>query len=197
MKLYHVSYDPVSELIPRVPQHRMIAEDNTVRRICFSTSIEKCIEAKPGGNLPIYLMFENGFHPLLFVYEIDTDALPAECIIGPTVLHEQFGVDDAIENDEHWIIDTVIHPREIVREVLDVEWTSLDDPHINYLELTSDISDDCKYVHKFMSCMCEQSEEDYTTDTIIINMIEDIAPHLCKGIRKIHERRKNKCENIH
>ena len=53
--LWHVSFDKVPEgrFIPRVPENRITQgeyiEDDTIKRVCFSNSIENCLNAMPCG----------------------------------------------------------------------------------------------------------------------------------------------------
>lgn len=101
MILYHVSdrIDRVSEkeFTPRVPNSvGCCGEDKTIPRICFSTSIEKCITA---------IGLDTDMQEYITVYTLDTSDIDESAqILKPNILASSKLVYDAVETDEHWIL---------------------------------------------------------------------------------------------
>ena len=73
--LYHISLDLIDEFKLRVPDSSYDDEDKTIKRICFSKSVEGAITAMPY-NIKVLsgilnMEKELGLKPLLYVYSID------------------------------------------------------------------------------------------------------------------------------
>ncbi len=49
----HVSFDEVTEFIPRIPKFRCTGEDDTIPRICVAESIRNCLRSAPGAGLAV------------------------------------------------------------------------------------------------------------------------------------------------
>lgn len=109
MKLYHVSYDPIPMLKPRVPDHRLPDEDCSTPRICLSDTIENCVNAKPGQATPLYLAEQFGLRVPLYVYEFDTEDIPYGALLEPKELTHSGKVSDAEYNHEYWLLDAESH----------------------------------------------------------------------------------------
>lgn len=101
IRLHHVSFDPVSNFIPRVPQNRLETEDAVTKRICLSTSIVHCLNARPSRGDAIAAALRRKFKLCLFVYTAD---VPVTQLITPRELTACYGVTDAEENEEYWAL---------------------------------------------------------------------------------------------
>jgi len=99
--LVHLSYDPVPQFIPRVPQARAVGENGTVKRICLAPSIEDAINSKPGHAAMVFAAMHYELPLALYVYK--TVVSVAE-VIFPKELEKKYGVKDAVLNHEHWIL---------------------------------------------------------------------------------------------
>lgn len=111
MKLYHVSYDRIENFVLRIPKNRLPMEDSTTPRICLSTSIERCVNAKPCQGEALYFARQQGLRVAFYVYEFDTEQIPAENLIPPKMLQEHYGVLDAEKNKEYWIVENIVPTR--------------------------------------------------------------------------------------
>ena len=99
MKLYHVSVFLQGNKVlftPRVPKSAAEGENTTIKRVCFSTSIENCIKA-----IGSY-KFKSGTKFMVFEADIDSGSL-----ISPQVLFDRNYVKDALENEEYWYRDSI------------------------------------------------------------------------------------------
>lgn len=97
MKLFHVSLglqDKQKLFVPRVPEScaKGQGEDDTIPRICFSSSIEKCIQA-------IETFPQLG--ELITVYTFEVDEQDSK-LVTPASLFAANLVPDALENQEYW-----------------------------------------------------------------------------------------------
>lgn len=110
MKLYHVSTEietnPI-QFVPRVPESRMIGENTTIPRICFSTEIIKCLKSIPDSYDGLYnkyhLQQTMGIPALFTVFTTDFNDVEAHHILYPEELMNKGFVPDAIKQQEHWI----------------------------------------------------------------------------------------------
>lgn len=110
--------------IQRIPKQRLETEDNSIKRICFSSSLRTCLSAIPGGiqiikNL-IYLSLEFHVAPLLYVYILDETLLPQENVMYPEQVKKY--VVDAALTEEHWIINQNVICKEYLIGVLDFKY---------------------------------------------------------------------------
>lgn len=107
MILYHVSlvenynnilFDNIGStlFIPRIPEHMADFENKTIKRICLSTSIEKCLIA--ANNLS---MLRDNVIILVYTVEIDDED---ENLLKPNEVYNTGNVKDALENEEYWYI---------------------------------------------------------------------------------------------
>lgn len=115
--LYHVSYQPfslVKNFTPRIPIQRAIGEDNTIKRVCVSTSVDLCLLASPlteemftpdgylsTNDIMLYELPEGDFSRygvpfVLYTFEVD------EAMVKTPESIQQY-VPDALETNEHWI----------------------------------------------------------------------------------------------
>lgn len=106
MKLYHVSYFPVKEFIPRVPKYKLTGEDDKVPRICCSTSIEKCILAKPSRTDYLNLCDKYKIPCVIYLYTFEVNPDNPD-VIPPKSLVDDYGVKDALETNEYWLCNRV------------------------------------------------------------------------------------------
>lgn len=106
MILYHVSYRPISQFLLRVPPHRLWDEDAVTPRICCSSSIENCINAKPQRTEFLNLCLDLQLPCIIFVYQFDV-SVSDPGIFTPKQLADRNLVADAMENEEYWICDHV------------------------------------------------------------------------------------------
>lgn len=110
---YHVSLEKIKDntLSPRIPMQMGEGENNQINRICVSTSIEQCLGSIPQAHELHYLIKDNyypGIPCLLYVFLIPKKIISTENIVYPQQVFN-YGVEDALINDEHWILDTVIY----------------------------------------------------------------------------------------
>lgn len=107
MELYHVSFygDGSSKhFYPRVPESAGDKENKNIARICFSTSVEKCIQAIGPSNR--FLCMGATF----FLYKFCTDMTSGN-LITPQKLFQSGLVPDSLENEEYWYLsDLVLQP---------------------------------------------------------------------------------------
>ncbi len=102
MTLYHVSFglQEIEKLfIPKVPEScaAILGEDAKTPRICFSSSIARCIQATeclPAVGEPIT------------VYKLEVEPNDSS-LISPKVLYHSGKVPDALENQEYWYLKEV------------------------------------------------------------------------------------------
>lgn len=76
MTLYHVSFQPVSLFVPRIPETRAPGENETIKRICFSDSILHALHAIPNaGDILDYFINQENIPLILYVYSMESDQL--------------------------------------------------------------------------------------------------------------------------
>lgn len=108
--LYHVSLKKhcYNKFTPKIPQSRSrkTGENDTIKRICLSSSIEGCLTAIPERGLEYFSDQESRGVPfLLYIYSIDESCIEKSNIIEPKELLEKKYVFDAGITNEHWIIN--------------------------------------------------------------------------------------------
>lgn len=101
MHLFHIS-DDINQrektFIPRIPDKIYNGENNTIKRICFSTSMENCMKA-------LYVpLFKKGTKFMLFETKINGRD---KNLIHPKELFNKDYVKDAIANDEYWYLKPI------------------------------------------------------------------------------------------
>lgn len=104
VKLYHISYDisePLDkEFIPKIPHNTVSGEDESIPRICFSDSIEGCINAAED----LLVNYERENIATIIVWEKEF-LLPNDKLIEWQKLYEDNLVPDAIVTHEYWFLD--------------------------------------------------------------------------------------------
>ncbi|MFB3897535.1 MAG: hypothetical protein ACE14V_14660 [bacterium] len=106
--LYHVSFVKLKSrtLYPRIPKQRADNENNTIKRICFATTIEKALTAMPhGGRALKNLLFiseQLNVFPLLHIYSIDESAIKPSNLLNSVAISPY--VPDAEYTGEIWVI---------------------------------------------------------------------------------------------
>lgn len=105
MKLYHVSYDKIDSFKLRIPDSRIPGEDAITPRICFSSSVTDCINAKPGQATALKIAQDAELPLAIYVYEIDRSEYERDKeLISPITLYRSYGLKDAINNLEYWLL---------------------------------------------------------------------------------------------
>ena len=180
MKLYHVSYDKIHRFIPGIPRYRLPGEDSVTPRICLSTSIERCINAKPHQAQALYLAREFGFWFPVYVYEFDTDRIPDSDLVKPERLFEQYHVDDAVQNSEHWLL-AESNPKEIRYEFVGGGFLPPDDvceyAEALKLKFTTEVSAEAMELEEAVlqyNLMCAKGPF-RTCDQLFIRFIDELA----------------------
>lgn len=139
MKLYCVSYEPILQLKPRVPKHRLDSEDNTTPRICCSPSIEDCLMSKPGQTEFLELCLDSGLPCILYCYSCE--AAPEQPgVLCPEEV-ESHGVQDAVALQEYWVCDESIHWTEQVYRVLNAKFLPNMGNWLDKVVLTDQLTD--------------------------------------------------------
>lgn len=111
--LYHVSFEKrnSNNFVPRIPFSccSQFEENNIIKRICLSSSIEGCLTAIPEVGLG-YLndLKSRGVRFLFYVYSIDESLIDQSNIITPNELLDKKLVFDATYSNEHWVINQEI-----------------------------------------------------------------------------------------
>lgn len=179
MKLYHVSYDKISKFVPRIPKDRLLGEDGTVPRICLSISIENCINAKPNQAEALFLAREQGIPMPIYVYEFDSEQIPADKLVEPQILYDKYDVLDALDNKEYWLLDGTVPYVETRYECIGGNFLPADNDssyaEVLWLTLARDKSQLAERLEKAVfaySCMFGKS---FTTDWVMINLADEIA----------------------
>lgn len=115
MKLYHITLNHnIKKLRPQIPSEVMESENIEIARISASESIEDCFKAVPW-NCSYFGKWKGGFFETeedicITVFEIDTANIKKENLIRPEEVKETYGVLDAEDTTEHWIINEEVEP---------------------------------------------------------------------------------------
>lgn len=101
MKYYHVSFDlQLTKLFePRVPKVKTLPEDKSTPRICFSPTIEQCLQALSYDKHK-YICEGNNF----VLFTIDTDNLSESEWCSNEIIVQSKWVFDAVETGEIWLL---------------------------------------------------------------------------------------------
>lgn len=121
MKLYHVSYVPVQEFVPRVPECRAEGEDTITPRICFTPQIESCINAKPSGMFPIIQSAHMRIPISIYVYEIESEDYDHDELLTPPEVKRLLHCKDAIVNQEYCLLCSPKYLKSVRKEVIGYE----------------------------------------------------------------------------
>lgn len=111
----HVSFDPVDEFVPRVPENRCPGENDSIPRICMAGDVISALNAMPGGALAAARMAAIGLKPIVHAYYLKGGRV----LEGDAVRRL---VPDAYATGEAWFLDS---PSSVRR----MDWL-LDDPAI-------------------------------------------------------------------
>lgn len=152
---YHVSTNIHHDgtFIPRIPQNRHEDENDTIPRVCVSSTIEGCFTAMPNGGYSLD-MLNISTSGLYLIFRIDTDKLGIlpDNIYTSDVLYQRDLVRDADLSDEHWITSSFIVPKEeqtvILLKSWDVEETDLIPAYIHDLADKNYDGDYCEAYRK-------------------------------------------------
>lgn len=128
--IWHVSFDPVpgGQLVPRVPKERImnrLYEDNKIPRICFSNSIQNCINLMPGGGaalLGVQEMKKRGLAAPIYTYPMLYDS--HEKYVWPPEKVKNYVYDAEILR-EYWVTKEVIIQPVLIR-VTYFQWKMVD-----------------------------------------------------------------------
>lgn len=106
--LYHVSLSKIDKFELKIPCEKSDNENSTIKRICFSRTIEGAFSAIPRNFqvLDGYLNLKKEFNisPIFYVYMIDEKDLDRKDIIKSSVLKKKMNVLDAIHTSEVWVL---------------------------------------------------------------------------------------------
>lgn len=176
--LYHVSYDRIPRFRLRVPKNRLYGEDGTVPRICLSTSIEQCVNAKPSSAQALYQARELDLPMALYVYTFRSEDIPEGKLLAPEDLHGL--VPDVEDSHEYWLLDPdvpytesrvvctggIFYPNDAMHyaEAEKLFLTEEDVPAAAWLEQAI-----AAYNRKHPSC------KPLTSDRVMVNMADKIA----------------------
>ncbi|MGN0414878.1 MAG: hypothetical protein ACI4FX_05250 [Agathobacter sp.] len=104
--MVHVSFDRVSDFVPRVPENRCPGENSTIPRICVAPSIEDALNAMPRAGVVMDYMRQLGLPIILHVYHLEGGRVMSSEEI------KQY-VPDASLSHEMWLLD---RPKKTYRE---------------------------------------------------------------------------------
>jgi hypothetical protein len=127
MKLYHISSDfneTIETFIPRIPAFRATGEDERIKRVCTSSTINGCLNGEPSINYYVYYYPQQEYFcpyeymgkmntlldhkevvgHLMKVYEFEIDEAK---VITPEELFNNKLVPDVINSKEHWILEEI------------------------------------------------------------------------------------------
>ncbi|MDF2881300.1 MAG: hypothetical protein K0R54_1857 [Clostridiaceae bacterium] len=118
--LYHFSVRKVKKFYPRIPKCRIEGEDKTIKRICFSTNINRALTTMPSGVLKAknLIQFEKSlnFPSIIYLYSLDENSISKENLINSASLVRRNLVPDALMGKEVWVINQdAICKEEIIR----------------------------------------------------------------------------------
>lgn len=152
--LYHVSIVELKEnelnFIPRVPKERMDAENDSIKRICFSDDIANCLKAMSDIEQVLWKSYTNDSNIKLFVYAIDESKLNSSSLLKP--INVSTYVPDALENNEYWVLEEVevnlintICLDESMYKIFDIDY---DEDDRSYNEIILDYLREHKYLYR-------------------------------------------------
>lgn len=171
MKLYHVSYTPVQEFVPRIPECRADGEDAITPRICFTPRIESCINAKPSGMLPIIASAQIGIPLAIYVYEIDLADYRREELLTPPEVEQNLHCSDATFNHEYCLLCKPRHVTVSRKEIVgyEVEWHD-ELPYLKRLIAVESNSKWSFFWEKFTTVANKDADCNIGVDTIICDL---------------------------
>lgn len=183
MKLYHVSYDRIENFVLRIPQNRLPMEDSATPRICLSTSIKRCVNAKPSQGEALYIAQEQGLRVAFYVYEFDTESIPAKNLIPPKTLKEHYGVLDAEQNEEYWIVGSIVPYQEVRYECFGGKFRQLDNENqfaqVLWLDLNTAVSRKAVFLEHLVMEYNKNVEAPVTTDIVLTELSGELSELIC------------------
>jgi len=137
VKLYHISAHLENKEIfhPKIPNYRLKGENEIIKRISVSDSIEGCLTGMPNGGSSLGETL-NQTNRLLKVFEFDLNEvnLAKGSVIPPHILFKNGWVIDALRTNEHWITQSIKPSNQYLIEV--IRWEEYDEPVIpEYLDM--------------------------------------------------------------
>lgn len=128
MKLYNVSFNlnnTSNVLKPSVPDSAAPDEDKTCRRVCFTDSIEHCLQAIAVCNRDIRVGAR------IIVRTVEKKDMFLKYLVVPQTLFYKKLVPDAMENHEFWYLypikaETVEYEIEDFRAEVELAWSLID-----------------------------------------------------------------------
>lgn len=116
IKVTHVSRDNnIKVFYPRIPKHRVFKENNTIRRVCVSTNVRNCIQSFPYRSDLIWDLYNIDKGTYLVVYEF---YINEKHVLEPKKVFT-FGVPDAMDNKEHWVMKRCKPYRKQIIRIMD------------------------------------------------------------------------------
>lgn len=100
----------IKEFEPRIPDCRMMGENEDIKRICLSKTIEGCINAAPWGHDQLVYRKENEVFRL---YSFNDRKIPKENKLCSRELYHRGYVDDAVYTKEIWVLNQTLKPTKI------------------------------------------------------------------------------------
>lgn len=128
MKVYHLTQNLTHRgiFIPAVPSIRLAHENDTIKRISTSLSLEGCLTAMPkGGDALKETIRETGGRFRLFAFNLDDMAMAPEAVIMPYMLVEKGLVPDALQTEEVWLTEPCMATE--VTDIQIIDWSTYDD----------------------------------------------------------------------
>lgn len=120
--MVHVSFDVVSEFIPRVPQNRISGEDAVTKRICVAPDILSALRALPRAGDTIQTMLTLNMPVVIHAYYLESEHYLYTNEIKDLV-------PDAEITGEMWILQRPVAVRRVDYEIQNVEITERLDQH--------------------------------------------------------------------
>lgn len=110
MKFYNITYDTehlIKEFYLKIPENPMVGEDTTIKRVCVSTSLSGCFTAVPWQD-DLEHLADNELPVRVYEFDIDFNEFKKRgAIYTPEFLYKNGLVDDALETQEHWILENI------------------------------------------------------------------------------------------
>lgn len=98
MHLIHVSFDQISEFVPRIPNNRCPGEDAAIPRICVAPTIVDALNAIPCAGYVLNYMRELDLPIILHAYYLESSHVLSNDKV-------QKFVPDAVATRELWVLD--------------------------------------------------------------------------------------------
>lgn len=157
MTLYNITFreDMREVLTPNIPYSAADGENKIINRVCFSDSIEHCVEAIG----PCSRDMHNG--AIFTIRSVDTDKMNSKSIITPKELFDKGFVPDALETQEYWYLEQVqikLSKAKVISYSFEyaLAWTCIKmkdmQEIVNNLGVTGVIADSSKQLYDKVNC---------------------------------------------